>query len=424
MDEIAPRRSGGRAARQAARLASHAEHVPFLTRKLAPFEVLDEEGLSLIEHNADTILQEVGLEFRGDPGRAATAPRGRCVRRRGAGPVPARDVPLDRPGDRATPVHPVRAEPGTERRDRRDAHGLRPELRLAVRPRPGRRPPVRHDRGLPQPREARLRVAASPPLGRDGVRAGGRAGQQAPPRHGLFAHPLQRQAVHGLGDGAAARPRHRRARPDRVRGGLSRGPHGPAQPHQRELTARLGLGDARRGPRVRRGEPGDPADAVHPGRRDGPGHRGRCLRPDPGRGPRRHDVRPARPAGRAGRPRVVRELDVHAVGRADLRDAGAGTRAVRDGRAGAPARRPVPVRRLAVRLEGRRCAGRLRVRRHAPADRPGRRQLRPPCRGLARGRADRGLREIHHGRGPVRDDGRLHGRAWTSPTTARPSTRS
>src|SRR6186713_2022391 len=67
MDEIAPRRTGGRAARQAARLASHAEHVPFLTRKLAPFEVLDEEGLSLIEHNADTILQEVGLEFRGDP---------------------------------------------------------------------------------------------------------------------------------------------------------------------------------------------------------------------------------------------------------------------------------------------------------------------------------------------------------------------
>src|SRR6187397_334438 len=67
MDEIAPRRTGGRAARQSARLASHAEHVPFLTRKLAPFEVLGEEGLSLIEHNADTILQEVGLEFRGDP---------------------------------------------------------------------------------------------------------------------------------------------------------------------------------------------------------------------------------------------------------------------------------------------------------------------------------------------------------------------
>ena len=66
MDETPRHRTGGRAARQAARLAMHAEHIPFLTRKLAPFEVLDEEGLSLIEHNADTILQEVGLEFRGD----------------------------------------------------------------------------------------------------------------------------------------------------------------------------------------------------------------------------------------------------------------------------------------------------------------------------------------------------------------------
>src|SRR3954468_4561212 len=67
MDDPTRRRSGGRAARQALRLASHAEHVPYLTRKLAPFEVLGEEGLSLIEHNADTILEEVGIEFRGDP---------------------------------------------------------------------------------------------------------------------------------------------------------------------------------------------------------------------------------------------------------------------------------------------------------------------------------------------------------------------
>jgi len=67
MDDPQRRRSGGRAARQALRLATHAEHIPFLTRKLAPFEVLGEEGLSLIEENADTILEEVGLEFRGDP---------------------------------------------------------------------------------------------------------------------------------------------------------------------------------------------------------------------------------------------------------------------------------------------------------------------------------------------------------------------
>src|SRR5262249_6090467 len=58
--------SGGRAARQAARLHAVAEKVPFITRTMAPFEVLSDEGIELIEHNADRILQEVGIEFR-DP---------------------------------------------------------------------------------------------------------------------------------------------------------------------------------------------------------------------------------------------------------------------------------------------------------------------------------------------------------------------
>lgn len=60
-------RTGGRAGRIAARLAAHVDAAPFLTRALKPFEVLTEEGLSLLEENADTILQEVGIEFRGDP---------------------------------------------------------------------------------------------------------------------------------------------------------------------------------------------------------------------------------------------------------------------------------------------------------------------------------------------------------------------
>ncbi len=94
MDEHPRHRAGGRAARQAARLHRHVERVPFLTRTLAPFEVLDEEGLSLIERNADTILEEVGLEFRGDPvalgllrhagadvaGERVRFPRGMCRR--------------------------------------------------------------------------------------------------------------------------------------------------------------------------------------------------------------------------------------------------------------------------------------------------------------------------------------------------------
>lgn len=67
MTDVAPtRRSGGRDARRAARLHAHLERTPYLTRTLAPFEVLGEEGLSLIEDNAETILQEVGIEFRGD----------------------------------------------------------------------------------------------------------------------------------------------------------------------------------------------------------------------------------------------------------------------------------------------------------------------------------------------------------------------
>jgi trimethylamine--corrinoid protein Co-methyltransferase len=65
-DESPRRRSGGRAGRAAARLLSHVERTPFLTRRLQPFEVLAEEGLALIEHNADTILEEVGVVFRGD----------------------------------------------------------------------------------------------------------------------------------------------------------------------------------------------------------------------------------------------------------------------------------------------------------------------------------------------------------------------
>ena len=88
------RRSGGRDARRAARLHAHLERTPYLTRKLAPFEVLGEEGLATIEANADTILEEVGIEFRGDPdavrlladagadvdGERVRFPRGMCRR--------------------------------------------------------------------------------------------------------------------------------------------------------------------------------------------------------------------------------------------------------------------------------------------------------------------------------------------------------
>ena len=62
------RRGGGREARRLSRAqASSVEVVPYIKRKVPTYEVLDEEGLSLIEKNADTILEEIGIDFRDDP---------------------------------------------------------------------------------------------------------------------------------------------------------------------------------------------------------------------------------------------------------------------------------------------------------------------------------------------------------------------
>ena len=131
---------------------------------------------------------------------------------------------------------------------------------------------------------------------------------------------------------------------------------------------------------------------------------------------------------RPGAPVVLgslRELDVDAVGRADVRDAGARARAVRDGRAGPPARRArsAPAASLcASKVADAQAA--YESRRHAPADDPRRRQLRAPRRRLARGRARRRLREVHPRRRPVRDDGRLRQGRRPVARTARRSTRS
>jgi trimethylamine---corrinoid protein Co-methyltransferase len=69
MSDEAPRRrrAGGREARQAARLHAVVDKIPFITRTLTPFEVLSEEGVSLIEQNAETILEQVGIEVHGAP---------------------------------------------------------------------------------------------------------------------------------------------------------------------------------------------------------------------------------------------------------------------------------------------------------------------------------------------------------------------
>ena len=57
---------GGAEGRRAARRGGGVQQAKFITRRLSPVEVLSEEGLALIEDNADTVLQEIGIEFRDD----------------------------------------------------------------------------------------------------------------------------------------------------------------------------------------------------------------------------------------------------------------------------------------------------------------------------------------------------------------------
>jgi trimethylamine---corrinoid protein Co-methyltransferase len=60
-------RGGGAAARRAARSGGGpGEQLTYIRRRIKADEILDEEGLALIEANADTVLEETGIEFRDD----------------------------------------------------------------------------------------------------------------------------------------------------------------------------------------------------------------------------------------------------------------------------------------------------------------------------------------------------------------------
>ena len=61
------KRGAGRSAKRAARQRAATSTATWIDRKLPYVEVLDEEGLELIEHNAETVLEEIGVEFREFP---------------------------------------------------------------------------------------------------------------------------------------------------------------------------------------------------------------------------------------------------------------------------------------------------------------------------------------------------------------------
>jgi trimethylamine---corrinoid protein Co-methyltransferase len=58
-------RTGGRAGRRVER-AARPPRRPYIQRRIGTFNILDKEGLCLIEANADRILKEIGMEFHDD----------------------------------------------------------------------------------------------------------------------------------------------------------------------------------------------------------------------------------------------------------------------------------------------------------------------------------------------------------------------
>jgi trimethylamine--corrinoid protein Co-methyltransferase len=60
-------RGGGGSARRAERTAVSFETAKFITRNIPNFEVLNEEALEIIEYNAETVLEEVGVNFVENP---------------------------------------------------------------------------------------------------------------------------------------------------------------------------------------------------------------------------------------------------------------------------------------------------------------------------------------------------------------------
>ena len=70
MAEAAARRrsrGGGGAARRAERTAISVDTAKYIERNIPNFEILNDEALEIIEHNAETVLEEIGVNFIENP---------------------------------------------------------------------------------------------------------------------------------------------------------------------------------------------------------------------------------------------------------------------------------------------------------------------------------------------------------------------
>ncbi len=63
-----PQRRGRRGSKRSSEAGQNPHmYVPYISRKIPPYDLLDEESLIRIEQGADRILAEIGIEFRDDP---------------------------------------------------------------------------------------------------------------------------------------------------------------------------------------------------------------------------------------------------------------------------------------------------------------------------------------------------------------------
>ena len=294
-------------------------------------------------------------------------------------------------------------------------HGLRAELRLAVRLRPGPRPPVRDDRRLPEHRQAHLHRR------RTCITRAARCASPStyPSTSGTstWCTPTSSTATRpswARSPPASGRPTRSRLARIAFGGDLAR-PHRHVVAHQRLVPTRLGTTRCWPRPRPMR-RPTRRASSLRSSFRwrHGPDHRGR---PSP------HRRSPRRLAGmafcqlvRPGAPVIFGSFASSMSMATGAPTFGTPEPAIvlytvcgpRS-----PPRRPVPLGRLAHRLQAARCTGRVRVGVDDHSDRHGGRQLRAPRGGLDGGRPRRRLREVHDGCRPARHDDDARPRAST-----------
>ena len=187
-------RGGGGAARRAERTAPKLEVARFIERNIPNFEVLNDEAIEIIEHNAETVLEEIGVNFIENhaalerwkeagadvQGDRVHIPRG--LARQLCSTAPSMYTQHARNAERSVDIGgknlvlaPVYGPPFV-----RDLEGGSP---------------LCHHGRLREVREAGLYVQMAAPLGRHGLRADGCGRQQAPPGHALRPYALVGQAL-------------------------------------------------------------------------------------------------------------------------------------------------------------------------------------------------------------------------------------